>query len=110
MKKVIIVTLVLLMSVSGGVFAGSAINLDGVAGLVSLSQGVIGDYTVNANPGTAFTMSTAHTQGNRAYATGSFDTAIFRSAELSSPLTNSALLGTVSTYCSATLSSFGSAM
>ena len=108
MKKVIILSIITLLSISGAGLAGTAISLEGVGGLISLSEGVRGDYTANATAdATAFTMSTAHTQGNRAYAAGSFDTAIYRSAELSSPLTNSALLGNVSAYCSATLEAFG---
>ena len=108
MKKVIILTIVTLLSISGAGLAGTAISLEGVGGLISLSEGVMGDYSVNATAdATDFTMSTAHTQGNRAYAAGSFDTAIYRSAELSSPLTNSALLGDVSVYNSSTLEAFG---
>ena len=73
MKKVIILTTLVLMSFSVACFAGV---LEGAGGLVSLSTGVNGDYFVDADPATAFTMSTGHTQGNRAYATGSFSTNI----------------------------------
>lgn len=80
MKKIIIISTLLLMSLGGTAFAG---NLDGMeSGLVNLSQGVFGTYfaTATDNTSTDFVISTGHAQGGFVYGTGSFTTSIFREA------------------------------
>ena len=64
MKKIIILTTLVLMSFSVACFAGA---LEGAGGLVNLSNGVVGDYFVDANPATAFAMSTVGLELGRGF-------------------------------------------
>lgn len=112
MKKIIFITTLLLVCFSVSAFA-AVVNLNGLAGTtITLSQNVQGTYSADGT-GTAarnFMMSTGHTQGNTAYATSNFDSAIYKSpyadpnSFVSSDLLNS------TTFTSATISGFGTAM
>ena len=78
MKKIIIISTLLMMSLTGAAISG---DLDGMENnLVTLSNGVEGVYYSDSasEDATAFAISTGHIQGNYAYATGSFSTAIHR--------------------------------
>ena len=90
MKKIIVISTLLLMTLVGTAFA---LNLEGVAG-VELSNGVTGTYFSNAaTDATAFAISTGHKQGGFVYGTGSFTTAIWRTAS-SDPFVATDLLST----------------
>lgn len=113
MKKIIIISTLLMMCLAGAAFSGDLNSIPEDSNLVNLSQNVLGVY-YSDNTGTnatAFAISTGHKQGGYAYATGSTTSSILRA-----PIAGAAfdattdLLSDPADYNSATIEAFGEAI
>jgi len=92
-KVMLLIALTFLLPFSTIGFAGDFPNGTDGGFEIKLSSGVIGTYWVNvADAATECSMSTAHVQGNRAYATSSNDQAIYYFEPNHSPIVSGDLL------------------
>ena len=86
MKKIFSCVFILSLLLSGVSFAAYIDDMG-----ATLSNGVVGAYTVDTDPGTAYSLSTAHTQGNKIYASTSEDSLLYYKTDDVGPLTSSDL-------------------